>query len=337
MAVRSGIPQAVNTAMLACFALVVFLSIPSIADKGIVFIAGMVALQIVFGLTWNLMFGQTGLVSFGHASFFAIGGYSYAYAARALPQLHPLVTFTGAGLLCALIATLVGLVALRRSVGVYFAILTLALSQIVYLVISSSAALGREDGFTGIRRPRLPLGWTTIDLAAGNNYYYFLVLCCALLCGVVWWVTHSRVGRVFRAIQQDPERSAFLGIPVQRYRLLSYAIASGIAGVAGALFGPWLQILTPGGGALDGLGEADPLHPAGRRSLLLGAGCRSAGLRRAGIRYTHIARYFRDRHRRDPSHGRSRGARRNSGSPEQAVATHVGEGGHAMTAPLLQA
>ena len=222
-----------------------FLALPSFADKGIVFLAGTVALQIVFGLTWNLMFGQTGLVSFGHASFFAIGGYAYAYAARALPALHPVLTFTGAGLLCALVAALVGLIALRRSQGVYFAILTLALSQIVYLVISSSAALGREDGFTGIRRPRLSLGWTTIDLAAGNNYYYFLVLVSALLTGIVWWVTHSRVGRVFRAIQQDPERAAFLGIPVQRYRLLSYAIASGIAGVAGALFGPWLQILTP--------------------------------------------------------------------------------------------
>lgn len=236
-----------RTARLAlpALALALFLAMPWIADKGIVFIAGTVALQIVFGLTWNLMFGQTGLVSFGHASFFAIGGYSYAYAARALPQLHPLLTFAGAGLVCAAIAALVGLVALRRSLGVYFAILTLALSQIVYLVISSSAALGREDGFTGIRRPKLPLGWTTVDLAAGNNYYYFLVLVCAGLAGVVWWVTHSRFGRVFRAIQQDPERAAFLGIPVQRYRLLSYATASGIAGIAGALFGPWLQILTP--------------------------------------------------------------------------------------------
>lgn len=230
---------------LALLCLGVFLVLPSVADKGIVFLAGTVALQIVFGLTWNLMFGQTGLVSFGHASFFAIGGYAYAFAARAYPHVHPLLTMTGAGLLCAGIAALVGLVALRRSQGVYFAILTLALSQIVYLVISSSAALGREDGFTGIRRPLLPLGWTTIDLAAGNNYYYFLVCICALLVAAIWWVTHSRVGRVFRAIQQDPERATFLGIPVQRYRLLSYAIASGVAGVAGALFGPWLQILTP--------------------------------------------------------------------------------------------
>lgn len=230
---------------LALLCIAIFLALPGFADKGIVFLAGTVALQMVFGLTWNLMFGQTGLVSFGHASFFAVGGYAYAYATRALPQLHPLLAFTGAGILCAAIAALVGLVALRRSQGVYFAILTLALSQIVYLVISSSAALGREDGFTGIRRPKLSLGWTTIDLAAGNAYYYFIVLACALLAGIVWWVTHSRVGRVFRAIQQDPERAAFLGIPVQRYRLMAYAIASGIAGVTGALFGPWLQILTP--------------------------------------------------------------------------------------------
>ncbi|MDP3896965.1 MAG: branched-chain amino acid ABC transporter permease [Mesorhizobium sp.] len=224
---------------------IAMLAMPSLASKGFVFILGTLSLHIVFGLSWNLMFGQTGLVSFGHASFFAIGGYAYALTARLYPDLHPLLAFSGAGLFSAALALLVGMVALRRSLGVYFAILTLALSQIVYLVLSSIPALGREDGFTGIRRPMLDLGVVAIDLAQGNNYYYFIIVVSALLAALLWWVMHSRFGRAFRSIQQDPDRAAFLGINVQANRLAAFAIASGVTAVAGALYGPWLQLLTP--------------------------------------------------------------------------------------------
>lgn len=229
----------------AAIVLIVLVSLPFVTNMGIVFVAGTLALHVVFGLSWNLMFGQTGLVSFGHASFFAIGGYAFAWAAKAAPAMHPLLLFAGAGLFGAFIALVVGIIALRRSVGVYFAILTLALSQIVYLLLSYIPALGREDGFTGIRRPRLSLGFTSIDLASGNNYYYFMIAMCALLATGLWWVMHGRIGRVFKSIQQDPERAAFLGINVQAYRLSSFAIASGTTAIAGALYAPWLQLLTP--------------------------------------------------------------------------------------------
>ena len=68
---------------------------------------------------------------------------------------------------------------------------------------------------------------------------------CALLAVALWWVVHGSMGRVFKSIQQDPERAAFLGINVQGYRLTSFAIAAGATAVAGALYGPWLQLLTP--------------------------------------------------------------------------------------------
>jgi branched-chain amino acid transport system permease protein len=225
--------------------LALMLAMPFIASKGLVFVVGTLALHIVFALCWNLMFGQTGLVSFGHASFFAVGGYFYALAARSFPDLHPLVGFLGAGVFGVVLALGIGFIALRRSLGVYFAILTLALSQIVYLFLSSYGPLGREDGFTGIRRPVLDMGLFRIDLAQGDNYYFFIVLFSALLCGVVWWVRHSQTGRALRAIQQDPERAAFLGINVAGNRLLAFAVASGVTSIAGALYGPWLQLLTP--------------------------------------------------------------------------------------------
>ena len=221
------------------------LALPLVAGKGVVFVAGTLALHIVFGLSWNLMFGRTGLVSFGHASFFAIGGYAFAWAARAAPALHPLLPLAGAGLLGALVALAVGRIALRRSVGVYFAILTLALGQIVYLLLTSIPALGREDGFTGIRRPVLDLGVVAVDLNAGDAYYRFLVVVCAGLALLLWRVIHGRTGRVLRSIQQDAERAAFLGIDVERNRLLAFAVAGATTAVAGALYAPWLQLLTP--------------------------------------------------------------------------------------------
>lgn len=225
--------------------LVLMFALPGFANKGIIFLAGIAYLHIVFGLSWNLLFGYSGLVSFGHASYFAIGGYFYAVVAKFHPEVHVLLVLLLAGLFGALVAVLVGIVALRRSQGIYFAILTLALSQIVFLVISYTAMLGREDGFTGIRRPKLPLGFETLDLSSANNYYYFLLVVCCALVAFLWWIVHSRFGRVFRAIQQDAERASFLGVNVQAYRLLSFALASAVAAIAGALYAPWLQLLTP--------------------------------------------------------------------------------------------
>jgi branched-chain amino acid transport system permease protein len=232
-------------AAIASLVLVVLALLPFAGDKGLVFLAGTLTLHVIIGLSWNLMFGRTGLVSFGHASFFAIGGYAFAWVAKVSPGLHPLLLLAAAGLFGAFVAFIVGVIALRRSVGVYFAILTLALGQIVYLLLSYIPALGREDGFTGIRRPRLALGVASIDLGSGDNYYYFIVVMCGVLAAGLWWVMHGRIGRVFKSIQQDAERAAFLGINIQAYRIGSFAIASGTTAIAGALYAPWLQLLTP--------------------------------------------------------------------------------------------
>lgn len=216
-------------------------SLPAWANQGYIFLAGLIFIDIVFALAWNLLFGFTGLVSFGQAAYFAVGAYFIGVIISRFPEVPFLLALLGAGVMGAVISVLIGLVALRRATGIYFAILTLALGEMVSLVISYSDALGREDGLTGVVRPTL-LG---IDLAAGSNYYYFLLLACLSLAGILWWVVHGPIGRVFRAIRQDQERVAFLGINVQRYRLLSFVIAGTVTALAGALYGPWAQIITP--------------------------------------------------------------------------------------------
>ena len=231
--------------LLAALLIAAAVSAPFWANAGIVFLAGLVAVEAVFALSWNLLFGYAGLVSFGHAAFFAVGAYFCGAVLRYLPDVPFPAILAGAAIAGALASALVALLALRRSAGIYFAILTLALGQILFTLIGSSTLLGREDGLSGIPRPVLSLGFVSFDLARGNNYYWFLLIACALLGAVLWWLAHSRVGRVLRSIRQDADRAAFLGIDVHAWRFAAFTIAGAVAALAGALQAPWAQIVTP--------------------------------------------------------------------------------------------
>ena len=222
-----------------------FAALPVWADKGVVFLGGMVMTQIVFALSFNLMFGLTGLVSFGQAALFAAGAYGAAWLARTAPGLpFGLVVLFG-GAVGAVLSVLVGAVALRRASGIYFAILTLALGQLVFVVIGKTTALGREDGLVGIRRPVLDLGVLRLDLAQGDAYYWLMLVACAVLVALLWWVWHGSLGRLLAAIRQDPERVRFLGVNVRRHRELAFVISGTATAIAGAIMAPWSQIITP--------------------------------------------------------------------------------------------
>lgn len=220
-------------------------SVPFWAGGGLVFLVGLLLIQTVFALSFNILFGLTGLVSFGQAAFFAAGAYATAYLMRVAPDTPFLLAWLAGGLVGGVIAALIGVVALRRASGIYFAILTLALGQLVYTVIGKSTALGREDGMTGIARPVLDLLVMEIDLSVGDRYFFFILAACIVVAGLLWWVWHGRIGRVLYAIRQDPERVRFLGINVQRYREIAFTISGATTALAGALIGPWNQILTP--------------------------------------------------------------------------------------------
>lgn len=220
-------------------------SVPFWASGGFIFLVGLLLIQTVFALSYNILFGLTGLVSFGQAALFAAGAYATAYLMRVAPDTPFLLAWLAGGLVGGVIAALIGMVALRRASGIYFAILTLALGQLVYTMIGKSTALGREDGMTGIARPALDLLLIEIDLSVGDRYFFFILAACAVVAGLLWWVWHGRIGRVLYAIRQDPERVRFLGVNVQRYREIAFIISGATTSLAGALLGPWQQILTP--------------------------------------------------------------------------------------------
>lgn len=218
--------------------------VPSFLNRGLVFIAGMICINAVFGLSFNLLFGLSGVLSFGQAMFFAAGAYAAAVLTQRLGAPF-LLAMPLSGLVGGAIAGLVGAVSLRRSEGVYFAILTLAFAELVHLLIVNTALLGRNDGLSGLGRPVLQLAQWRLDLGAGDNFYYFIVLACALLIFCIRWTIDTPLGRALQAVKQDPERAEFLGIPVRRHRLVIFVLAGAVSAAAGSLVAPWAQIVTP--------------------------------------------------------------------------------------------
>jgi branched-chain amino acid transport system permease protein len=223
---------------------------PFWASPGLMFLAGGALIAALFALSWNLLFGTTGLATFGHAAFFAIGAYAAGLALKATGGQWFIAILAATALFGAVVALIVGLIVIRRTAGIALAILTLALSEILRMTISSSPRLGRDEGVSGIPRPMLDLGLGAFgigpfSLQSTERYFWFLCAVCGLAALLLWWLTLGRFGRMLRAIRQDPERTAFLGIDVARMRLASFVIAGALASLAGALQAPWVQIVTP--------------------------------------------------------------------------------------------
>lgn len=218
--------------------------LPAVLNRGLVFIAGMVWINAVFGLSFNLLFGLSGVLSFGQAMFFAAGAYGAAVFTQhsGLPFI---LAWPLAGLAGALLAALVGGVALRRTEGVYFAILTLSFAELLHLLVVNTAVLGKNDGLSGLARPVLQLGEWRLDLGVGDSFYYFIVAACVALIALVRWVSATPFGRALQALKQDPERAEFLGIPVRLHRWAIFVFAGFTTAMAGALVAPWAQIVTP--------------------------------------------------------------------------------------------
>ncbi|MCP4066034.1 MAG: branched-chain amino acid ABC transporter permease, partial [Gammaproteobacteria bacterium] len=185
----------------------------------------------LFAVAFNLLFGFTGLLSFGHAAFLATGGYTTGYL---LSNYSGLTTEMGiiAGTLAAtVLGTGFALLSIRRQ-GIYFAMVTLALAQLVFFFFVQSEFTGGEDGMHGIPRGEL-LGF--INLEDNLNMYYFVLavfIACYLL---VQRIVSSPYGQVLKAIKQNEPRAVSLGYNVDRYKVLAFVISAALAGLAGSM------------------------------------------------------------------------------------------------------
>ncbi len=213
-----------------------------LAGYGLLLAAGLVAPLVVypvflmnalcfalFACAFNLLLGYTGLLSFGHAAFFGTAAYITGYAAKVMGVSTGLAILAGtAG--AVLLGIIFGGLSIRRQ-GIYFAMITLALSQLVFFVYLQASFTGGEDGLQAIPRGRLL--WV-INLEKDLTLYYvvFAIFLFGFL--LIHRTIHSPFGQVMKAIRENEPRAISLGYDVNKYKLMAFVISAGLAGLAGA-------------------------------------------------------------------------------------------------------
>jgi len=184
----------------------------------------------MFAMAFNLLMGFTGLLSFGHAAFFGVAGYTTGWLIRSAgysPELGVLAGTVIAGL-CGLG---VGLLAIRRQ-GIYFAMVTLAMAQMFYFVFLQAPFTGGEDGLQGVPRGQL-LG--VISLENDLTLYFVVLAVFVALFLLVIRIVHSPFGQVLKAIRENETRAISLGYDVNKYKLMAFVLSTTVAGLAGAM------------------------------------------------------------------------------------------------------
>lgn len=193
----------------------------------------------LFASAFNLLLGYTGLLSFGHAAFFGGASYVTGYLVKT-SGLTPELGILGGTLFAALLGYIVGGLAIRRQ-GIYFAMVTLALAQIVYFVALKAPFTGGEDGLQGIPRGNLfgliDLGhvYTVNGNPLGLNLYYFVFALFCLGFWIIYRTVNSPFGQVLKAIRENEPRAVSLGYKVERFKLMAFVISAALAGMAGAM------------------------------------------------------------------------------------------------------
>ncbi len=183
----------------------------------------------LFAVSFNLLMGYAGMVSFGQAAYLGIGGYTAGLLLKNIAGLSFYVGLAAAPLGGALAALIIGYFCVRRT-HIYFAILTLAFGHIVYLIAFKWYGFtGGDNGLIGIPVP----GWIAEPTFA--NYYKFVLVICVVAIYLLWRIVNSPFGRALTAIRENPERADFIGIPVDRYRLYAFVLVGAFSGLAGAL------------------------------------------------------------------------------------------------------
>jgi len=183
----------------------------------------------LFALAFNLLIGYVGLLSFGHALYFGWASYVSAHAAKVWglsPELS-ILAGTAAAAFCGLVA---GALAIRRQ-GIYFAMITLALAQMMYFVALRAKFTGGEDGIQAVPRGHL---FGVVDLGNTTVMYFFVFAIFIAGFLFIYRIIHSPFGEVLKAIRENETRAISLGYKTDRYKLTAFVLSATLAGLAGA-------------------------------------------------------------------------------------------------------
>ncbi|MBT9505631.1 MAG: branched-chain amino acid ABC transporter permease [Rhodoferax sp.] len=188
----------------------------------------------LFAAGYNLTFGYTGKLSFGHAAFFGGGAYGCGILISQYGVAWPLALVFGVAL-AGLIALLMGMLAIRTR-GIYFAMVTLALAQCVYfLFFHATSITGGDNGLRGVNVNTVQLGLVTLDLLKPLVKYYFMLCFVAIAVWLIDRLLNSPFGSILEALRENENRARACGINIERTRLLSLVISGMVCGLAGAL------------------------------------------------------------------------------------------------------
>jgi branched-chain amino acid transport system permease protein len=183
----------------------------------------------LFAAAFNLLLGFAGLLSFGHAAFFGSAAYVTGYALQSLRLSAELGILAGTAV-AALLGLAFGLLAIRRQ-GIYFAMITLALSQMVYFACLQAPFTGGEDGLQGV--PRRPL-FGLVDMSSNLNVYYLVLAVFSIGLFIIYRAVHSPFGHVLKSIRENEDRAISLGYHADRYKLLAFVLSAALSGLAGS-------------------------------------------------------------------------------------------------------
>jgi len=217
----------------------VFALAPSVLSKYWTVLMAEILIFGLFAISFNILFGFTGMLSFGQAAIFAAGAYSVALI-LIKGSASWWLAFLGGVVISTAVAFMIGICSIHRA-EIYFAMLTMAFAQLFYSIIYKwKDFTGGADGLTGIPHPQFRIfGWEWVTKSPLASYYFVLVIV-----GLSYFIIHkimkSSFGQVLMAIRENPQRAEFMGLNTKKYKLMSFVIAGFFTGVSGALYAPFV-------------------------------------------------------------------------------------------------
>jgi branched-chain amino acid transport system permease protein len=210
----------------------------------------------LFGIGFDLLFGYTGLLSFGQSAFFGTGGFTAAYLLINHITANVILGLLLGTVMAALVGGVVGLIALRRT-GIYFAMITVAIAEVFFFLENSplAALTGGENGLPGVPSPTFDLGFVQWQVRTGWSMYGFLAICFFLGMVIARRIVASPFGTVLLAIRDNAARTQALGHSVWRYKLTIFVVAAAYAGLAGGLLGVLQGYMPPDAFTFDTSGQ----------------------------------------------------------------------------------
>ena len=224
-----------RNAVAAAAVLLVLCAVPFLAGKFTAYLTMRIMLLGIFAVGYNLLLGQTGLLSFGHGAFYAAGAYGLGLFGLHV-STHPLLGVAAGVAAAVLLALLIGYLCVRHT-EIYFAMLTLACGMMAFSFFWNAREItGGDDGLIGIVRAPVSLfGGVGIPIGKDGEFYFFVLIFFVLSVWIAHRIRQSPFGLALAGIRENARRSEFAGVPVRRYRLAVFVLSGAFAGLAGSL------------------------------------------------------------------------------------------------------